>query len=262
MKEITLFIRRRARLNLRFFTPFILVSFLLLTSIVNSQNNPISILFGGSVGCQVYASGEPPRDEKEPLFLEDIGDSNCFRICENRIIYYSLQNLPPNSTVVWNAIGGTVQNTTTDGTEVYWGSAGMGSLQIQITTGTTVLNKTLCFEKIIGPRASFEVVPFEPNEQNYILGCIDQTLYFTNTSHANGGSAIVSYHWDFGDGVTSSAENPTHVYTADGYYGIKLTVTNACNCTHTYSLIAEIGKRGFDISCPSIVCEGQRATYS
>jgi len=37
-----------------------------------------------------------------------------------------------------------------------------------------------------------------------------------------------TYSWDFGDGATSSASNPTHSYTADGTYTISLTTTN-CN---------------------------------
>lgn len=47
------------------------------------------------------------------------------------------------------------------------------------------------------------------------------TLVFNNTStYAN------SYLWDFGDGTTSTAENPTKTYDSEGLYTIKLTATN------------------------------------
>jgi len=36
-----------------------------------------------------------------------------------------------------------------------------------------------------------------------------------------------SYLWDFGDGVTSDLQNPTHTYTVGGGYTVKLTVTNS-----------------------------------
>ncbi|MCC6816709.1 MAG: PKD domain-containing protein [Saprospiraceae bacterium] len=39
-----------------------------------------------------------------------------------------------------------------------------------------------------------------------------------------------SYKWDFGDGKTSTEENPEHVYP-DGRYEVKLTATNACGNT-------------------------------
>jgi PKD repeat protein len=51
-----------------------------------------------------------------------------------------------------------------------------------------------------------------------------ETAVFTNTST---GSPPLSYLWDFGDGFTSTAENPTHQYTTAGIYTVTLTVTNA-----------------------------------
>lgn len=40
-----------------------------------------------------------------------------------------------------------------------------------------------------------------------------------------------SYSWDFGDGATSTTMNPSHTYTANGVYNVKLTLTNDCGTT-------------------------------
>lgn len=48
------------------------------------------------------------------------------------------------------------------------------------------------------------------------------TVVFTNQSI--GGT---SFSWDFGDGSTSTAFNPTHVYQSVGVYTVSLTATNA-----------------------------------
>jgi parallel beta-helix repeat protein len=45
-----------------------------------------------------------------------------------------------------------------------------------------------------------------------------------------------SWYWDFGDGTSSTLQNPTHVYAAMGTYLVKLTVTNAAG-TSNYSTI-------------------------
>jgi hypothetical protein len=38
---------------------------------------------------------------------------------------------------------------------------------------------------------------------------------------------VVTWNWDFGDGLSSSDINPVHVYTDGGYYHVKLTGTDA-----------------------------------
>jgi hypothetical protein len=72
----------------------------------------------------------------------------------------------------------------------------------------------------------------------------------------------VSYFWDFGDGTFSSAFEPSHSYSNDGSYTVKLMVTNACGCRDVFSIKIKVGPKGFEIICPSIVCEGQTVTYS
>ncbi len=40
------------------------------------------------------------------------------------------------------------------------------------------------------------------------------------------GGAITAYHWDFGDGQTSTEIAPTHLYSTNGVFTIRLTVTD------------------------------------
>ena len=56
-------------------------------------------------------------------------------------------------------------------------------------------------------------------------GCVPYTAVFTNTSE--GGQ---TFQWDFGDGGTSSAINPTHLYTSAGTYTITLIANDPATC--------------------------------
>ncbi|MGB9724011.1 MAG: S8 family serine peptidase [Chloroflexia bacterium] len=59
--------------------------------------------------------------------------------------------------------------------------------------------------------------------------CLGETAVFTNTSRN-----ATSYLWSFGDGITSTLENPTHLYTEAGTYTVLLTATNDAG-SDTYS---------------------------
>lgn len=52
------------------------------------------------------------------------------------------------------------------------------------------------------------------------------TVNFTDETSAQGGATLTSWSWDFGDGATSTAQNPSHTYSAAGYYDVTLTVTD------------------------------------
>jgi PKD repeat protein len=51
----------------------------------------------------------------------------------------------------------------------------------------------------------------------------EQVVFYSEIA---GGFAPYSYEWDFGDGTTSTGENPSHIYKNDGEYTVTLTVTD------------------------------------
>ena len=58
------------------------------------------------------------------------------------------------------------------------------------------------------------------------LAVAPATVQFTDTSQV-GGSAIVQWEWEFGDGGTSANQHPSHQYTEPGVYTVSLRVVNA-----------------------------------
>lgn len=55
---------------------------------------------------------------------------------------------------------------------------------------------------------------------------------FNNTSFSN--DSIIRFEWTLGDGTTSLATNPSHLYVVPGTYQVCLTITTANGCTDTY----------------------------
>jgi PKD repeat protein len=62
------------------------------------------------------------------------------------------------------------------------------------------------------------------------------SVSFFTVTFANASTGATTYAWDFGDGSTSTDENPTHIYSNTWYdtcYTVTLTVTGDCG-TDTY----------------------------
>jgi gliding motility-associated-like protein len=64
---------------------------------------------------------------------------------------------------------------------------------------------------------------------NITLSCIPATINFTDLSSTAVGT-LTAWDWDFGDGGTSTSQNPSHTYNAAGFYTVTLAVTSSTGC--------------------------------
>jgi PKD repeat protein len=88
----------------------------------------------------------------------------------------------------------------------------------------TVANANACSGT--GPSAPTAVtVNAQPTAAFSSAGTVP-VINFTNTS-----TGASTYSWDFGDGNSSSQNNPTHVYQFNGTYTVCLTSTSAAGCS-------------------------------
>ena len=67
-----------------------------------------------------------------------------------------------------------------------------------------------------------------------LTGCFPLPVNFTDMSTPGSGT-IKSWLWDFGDGNTSTQQNPTHTYTGSGNHTILLVVTNSNGCSKSFT---------------------------
>jgi PKD repeat protein len=64
----------------------------------------------------------------------------------------------------------------------------------------------------------------QPPTADFAVACVDLVCNFTDGSSDDHG--ITARSWTFGDGTSSSAQNPPHTYAAPGTYTVTLTVTD------------------------------------
>lgn len=59
-------------------------------------------------------------------------------------------------------------------------------------------------------------------------GIVAPTVFFTDISTGNN---VIAWHWDFGDGSSSTAQNPAHNFPQSRHYVVCLTITCATSAT-------------------------------
>lgn len=109
-----------------------------------------------------------------------------------------------------------------------------------------------------GPRARFNA--FNPT------GCVGNIVNFADSSLSDGVNAIVSRVWDFGDGAVQTINNPpvSHQYVVNGFFNVKLRVTDAAGCTDSLvrnSYVVASAPKALFTSPDSISCPGKNIQF-
>lgn len=137
-------------------------------------------------------------------------------------------------------------------------SYGNFTVQLIVTnsSGCTDTLRRLNYIRIARPVISFPNLPAN--------GCIPYTISpIANIVSLDG---VTSYLWNFGDGTTSTAANPSHTYTVQGLYSVSLTITTSTGCTETYTLggAVKVGRKpvvNFSAT-PNPVCAFQSVQFT
>jgi len=178
--------------------------------------------------------------------------------CIPLTVQFTDQSTSSNSAItdwLWDFGDGNTGNTQNP-THTY-ASAGNFNVTLRVTNASGCA-KTLTKNNFI--QASNGVTADFTNPQQ--AGCsLPVTINFTNTSS---GTGTLSYAWDFGDGGTSTLQNPSHTYTSGGSFTVTLVVTSSSGCTNTIikpnAVVFDIVQASF--TGPATVCEGYPVTFT
>ncbi len=101
-------------------------------------------------------------------------------------------------------------------------------------------------------------VPVVNFTSSAVVGCsLPFNVSFTNTNVESG----VTYVWNFGDGNTSTDENPTHSFTNYGNYNVILTGTNGvCSSTDTLVITIQNFTANF-AALPTTLCVNEAVSF-
>jgi PKD repeat protein len=119
---------------------------------------------------------------------------------------------------------------------------------------------------------TFNVVPDTPPDADFTPSSLEATynepIAFTDqSSDADANDMVKTWFWEFGDGFTSSEQNPSHQYGTAGKYAVCLTVTDKWGVSGITCKFIQIGypdnppsTGGTSASTPPVAFAGQDQT--
>jgi large repetitive protein len=226
------------------------------------------VLLGDKVGLQtgearVAGTGSSPATSFAALAVSGTGGAS-----------------PPTASFTWdcNELGCQFSDasTDTDGTVTGWAwSFGDGNSSTErnpshgyTASGTYSVTLTVTDDDGSSDITSNQVTATAPAPSNaspraeFAVSCADLTCSFTDQSTDSDGS-VTSWHWDFGDGSTSTQRNPSRRYATAGQYSVTLQVTDDDGATgsrsHPSNPTAEPTpndppKAEFEVTCQDLRC--------
>jgi len=176
----------------------------------------ITLLASNALGCSdVYQFVNAVNIDPSPV-VDFVVDTNI--ACDPAKIYHFTDITPSSINTVWEfGDGNTGSSSSASHAYNMLGAFDVTAYSTNALGCTDSLTKLNFVENIPGLPASYLA-----DDQEL---CIGDTVFFTNTS-----SFYTSTNWDFGDGNTSSLEDPYHVYGTGGMYDITFSIVDINGC--------------------------------
>lgn len=96
---------------------------------------------------------------------------------------------------------------------------------------------------------------------SFATGC-SNPINFTDATTISGGPTIISWQWDFGDGNTSTQQNPSNNYAQQGTYVVSLIATSSLGCPDTITKYISINAIPIANFSSTTICEGQTTNFT
>lgn len=155
-----------------------------------------------------------------PVFVAPTSDFSAdpTQGCAPLVVNFTSNASPNTTNWNWEFPGGAPSSSSDENPTVEYAAPGVYDVKL------TAINPAGTDEE---EKTAFITVGTTP-VANFTFTTNGNTVTFDNTSTNNNGIGAMTFAWDFGDGNTSTDEDPTHTYTTNGTYDVELEVTNDC----------------------------------
>ena len=191
---------------------------------------PIVGQFTAGVRCEEYRSGvkigEILRDFQfnvvncPPVAVASFNTSG---VCNGTTITFNNTTTPSANTYLWDFGDASPTSAVTSPVHTYPG-LGVYTVSLIINNGTP------CADTVT---QILNISTLNSNFSDDAPACKGVPINFSDSSTFALGSSITAWNWNFGDGFTSTLQNPVHPFGAGGSFNVTLVVTSSAGCKDT-----------------------------
>lgn len=181
----------------------------------NSGTFSVSLIAANTIGCTDTLLLPDTLTINNNQAIIESADT----VCINKVMTLTNASVPSTLGARWvfddgsTAFGNTISK--------IWPSAGNHAVTLISNYGNCSDSVTKTITVLAPPVADFSVT-----DSSFCMA--PATAAFRDIS-----AGALYWNWSFGDGDSSTSKNPSHTYTAEGEYAVKLTVTNAPGCENS-----------------------------
>ncbi len=169
--------------------------------------------------------------------------------CSPLIVSY--QDLSVGNPTQWNWNFGNGNSSTLQHPTATYFTPGTYTVTLTVTNaaGSHTLTRSQYITVFENPIVNFSGTPMS--------GCFPLRVQFMDLSSAGSGTTNIVWFWDFGNGNTSTQQNPLNTYTSTGTFSVTLRVTNDQGCSKVFTRTNYISvtngvSAGFSHSSPTV----------
>lgn len=172
-------------------------------------------------------------------------------ICDNNSATFNAANNPQANSVTWSVDRGYIYSYG-ESVSYYTSGAGPGTVKVTMTANYGACQETVTKDFVVKP------VPQAGFVSDRQIACdVPVTVNLTDQS-----TGATSWSWNFGNGQSSTQQNPSVTYNNLGNYLVTLTAGNASGCSSTTSQYVNVQKPGVGIYATVLSgCEGLTTSF-
>lgn len=217
----------------------------------------------GSVKLYLTSTGSNCLPEKDSILLTIakaplVNAGADHFVCDNQLLVLNGNVSGFTNTGVWSTAGTGVFTPNDSLVTTYYQPSPLdisnGYVKLILTStnnaGCTAVKDTIKLTFKGSPNANF--IP-----QNL---CVKDNGTFTDNSTTPTGT-VTAWYWDFGDGVTSIAQNAQHIYNTPGTYTVSHVATSSNGCTDTVKKPIEVYFLPQALFFNNKVCKGNNTRF-